>query len=107
MRRRGSDDGTTLLEQAFFGPDGSPVAGPDGYHRSANPVYKKFIAERGRLSGEAVRMVVLRHGRPVQLTIPPPPEKTDGMEVTWRSVPRFVFGRKMLLRIHGPSDQTM
>jgi hypothetical protein len=54
-------------------------------------VYKKFIAERDRLSGEAVPMVVLRDGRPVQLTMAPLLEKTDGMEVTKRSVPRSVF----------------
>ena len=54
-------------------------------------VAKKLFAESKRLSAEAVPMVVLRDGRPVQLTMPPLLEKTDGMKLMGRSVPRSVF----------------
>jgi hypothetical protein len=170
-RRQWGDDGT-LLAAAWFGPDGSPVAGPSGYHRlvhtpgtpknatryydaenqelrSLGPdtfvsiifvaevtgknqpadkagvhagdilwrygnwwftkalaaerskgtkpeaipgtVAEAFFAERKRLSAESAAMMIIRDGRPIEMTVAPLLEKSLGVRLKDRAVPVATF----------------
>jgi len=50
------------------------------------------IAERDRLSGGTADMTVIRHGKPVRLTVPPLPDKALGARLQGRAVPIATFG---------------
>jgi hypothetical protein len=172
-RRHWGDDGT-LLAAAWFGPGGSPVAGPSGYHRAVytpgSPKTKStaryydaenrelrslgpdtlvsiifisevtgknqpadkagvhagdvlwrygnwwfpktlaaerskgtapdaifraateaFRAERQRLSSESAAMMVIRNGKPIELTVAPLLEKSLGVLLDDRAVPVATF----------------
>ncbi len=55
--------------------------------RLARAVVEAFFAERDRLSGRAASMTVIRHGLPVQLTVPPLPDKLLGAQLNYRWIP--------------------
>ncbi len=57
----------------------------------AMAVWRKFTAERNRLSDRPVSMTVIRHGRPVKLTVPPLPEEMLGASVGFRIIPLALF----------------
>jgi hypothetical protein len=172
IRRHWGDDGT-LLAEAWFGPDGFPVAGPSGFHRVeytpgvlktestaryydaenrelrslgpdtlisiifieevtknrpadkagvhagdvlwryGNWWFTKTVAaerskgtapdailraateafryERNRLSSESAAMIVIRNGKPIELTVGPLLERTLGVRLDDRAVPVATF----------------
>jgi len=168
VRRRWGDFGR-LLTEAYFGIDGTPVAGPQGYHRvertpdgqvrhfdtkgrelgtlghpdfesvivlseitnvkmpamkagiqagdilwrygdwsypvalaaertggtkpdaQLRALVQSFFAERDRLRDGPAPMTVIRRGHPVQLTVPPLPDKALGARLTDRLVPIATF----------------
>lgn len=60
---------------------------------------QKFFAERDRLSGGSTRMTVIRYGTPIQLTVPPLPDKVLGARLAHRVVPLATFEAWRKVRI--------